>query len=295
MVTLINSFLETPPAPSATYWRIRPFGGQDSYVEIADLAMAATIGGADQCSGGSAITGGFTDAANAFDGTASYATTFGTLTGLDALWIGYAFASAVTVESVRLQANTVPARAPQAFFLDYSLNSGSTWVPYRFAITAATYSSGETKTFTLLPLPTTKAAALIWSMNVSATPSGFAGVVALNFRASSGGANLSEGAVPWCSRAGVDFGTYGPAKYAFDANAATFWYAGAATGRLIACHTSAPNPSYMAVQARPSFTTDTPSAWTTEYTLDGITWTQSGAGQSGQVAWAGGEIREYAI
>lgn len=273
----------------ATYWRIRPFGSDDAFQQIAELEFAAAPGGSNLCSGGTPITGDWSSASLAFDGNTGTWAARASAATLSATtnWIGYVLPAASDVTEVRIRASTTPNQGVRAFFLEYSLDAGATWVPHKFGTTDAAYTSGQLKTFTPVALPTTRATALCWSVNVTANNSGWLSILEFSARTSSGGTNLSQGKAAWAGRSSSG---NGPSR-GVDNNTGTFWQSGVGvqTGRLIVSHETAPNPTYFMVNGKAG--NDAPKDFTFEYTFDGLTWTSVG-GTTGQTGW-GGTAREF--
>jgi hypothetical protein len=111
------------------YWRlnITENNGEPAFLAISEVEMRATVGGADQCSGGTATasTSGGGAAANAFDNSAStrWSTDNLVLTG----WLRYQFAAPVDIVEYTIQAHPIaPDRSPKNWTLEYSDN-GSSW------------------------------------------------------------------------------------------------------------------------------------------------------------------------
>jgi len=296
-VNLVNPFWgNVVSAGPHQYWRLRGAStAQDLYMEIAVLAMAATPGGADQCTGGTAITGGvggevwdFAD--RAFGVPGNYAQGYNA-TGLNEAWIGYEFTAPVFVREIRITAN-VAVRGVRAGFIDAS-DDGVTWTVIGMIFDGSNYASaGDTKTFSILPIATSRATARVWGVDVYANGGGWSSIAELEFMTSAGGADLCVGGVPWASRA-----TVGDVPFrGFDDDNGTFWQAGIGVveGRLQYTFATAPNPTHMALRARSAALSDTPTAWRVQYTLDGITWTTV-RDVSGETGWSASERRVYAL
>jgi len=81
----------------------RPANGSN-IVGLATLEMRATIGGADQCTGGAAYGPGWTSPANAFDGNAATNATSAAATWLTQQRLGYLFAAPVSIGQLMLKA-----------------------------------------------------------------------------------------------------------------------------------------------------------------------------------------------
>lgn len=134
-----------------TYWRINVTAndGSATAVEIAEVQMHTSIGGADACTGGtaSASTSGGGAASNAFDDNA--ATKWGTTSSNVTGWIAYQFASAVDIVEYSIQAFTSNlTRAPKAWSFEYS-DDGSSWTPVETREAQTGWTTGQTRTFTV--------------------------------------------------------------------------------------------------------------------------------------------------
>lgn len=135
-----------------TYWRINASAndGDTSFLAIAEVQMHVTIGGADQCTGGTASASsadGTTPASNAFDdsSTTRWSTPSGTLTG----WLAYNFTAGVDVVEYSIQAHpSVPARSPSTWSFEYS-DDGSSWTPVETREGQTGWTNGQTRTFTV--------------------------------------------------------------------------------------------------------------------------------------------------
>lgn len=293
-VNLVNPFWEAPAVSAGPheYWRLRPAGAEDEYMEITLIEMAATPGGANQCTGGTAVTSDWTNPSQAFAGALDWAERFNTI-GIDTTWIGYQFTAPVSVREIRLTASpTRPDRCPRVAFVDSS-DDGVTWTPRGWIFDAAVYPAGSaTKTFEVLPLATSQATARFWGVDVYGNGGGWTTIAELEFMTSAGGASLCVGGVAWGSR----FRIGNPTDYGFDGTNTTAWQAGTGIveGRLQYAFPSAPNPTHMALQARSAFLTDTPTDWRIQYTLDGITWTTV-RDVSGETGWTASERRVFAF
>jgi hypothetical protein len=141
-----------PSGPTSTQWRLlNGVPSVESRCGYCEIELAATVGGANQCSGGTASadsvrTPGTEDAAYAFDGIKnSLANNWrSNLIGANS-WIAYTFASAVSVAHVRMWAS-YGGRAPVSFELQYW--NGSAWVTV-LNPTGLTWVDLENKNFTV--------------------------------------------------------------------------------------------------------------------------------------------------
>lgn len=301
MTWLTNPYRFGVPGPplvgARLHWRIWVVASGNHYMEIAALKMAAYPGGPDLCVGGSAIAGTFTGANNAFDGNSSTFAYRNSFSGNDVGWIGYSFPTPVSIGAIDLQAAASnPIRCPKAFFVQAS-NDGVTWSAVDLCMTTSSFTASETKSFTVAStfLPTDRANARVWGINVSAgNGDNDSRLAELEFRASSGGATLCSGGLGFQSK-GQDALS---APNAFDGNAATAFSNGAISPpsyRLWYVFPTAPDPTHMALRAaNASASTRTPQAWTVEWTANGHDWNVV-ASIASQTGWTTSQWREFAL
>lgn len=131
------------------YWRLKitANAGDGSFTAVGEIELRATVGGADQCSGGTPFASGSYNEStwakgNAFDNSAATAWLEEALVG----WIGYKFASAVSVLEYTVQAPpTNSTRSPATFELQWS-DDGNSWAAAD-SRSGQTWTNGEIKTF----------------------------------------------------------------------------------------------------------------------------------------------------
>ncbi len=125
--------------PTTTHWRMVTLtNGGSAATSLVELEMRSSLGGTDQCSGGTASTnddyGGAFPATNAFDNSL---TTLWAGNGAAGLWLRYVFASALRVVEIAItERDTEVTQAPRSGVVEYSTDSGATWG------TAFTWSTG---------------------------------------------------------------------------------------------------------------------------------------------------------
>lgn len=133
-----------------SYWRlnISANNGDTAYIQFAELQFRATVGGADQCSGGTAIGSSAystTPFSQAFDDNTT--TTWATDTNVLSGWIGYAFAAPVEVlEYVVIAQSATLARSPKEWTLDYS-DDGVTWTVLNALDGQTGWTASQIRTF----------------------------------------------------------------------------------------------------------------------------------------------------
>lgn len=187
---------------SGTKWRIvydlsmAQYLSGDNNAAADEIEMRATAGGADQCTGGTAISSsdfsGSFAAANAFanDGSSSGWVSSG---GVPGAWIGYDFGSAKSVKEINLlPRNGIPGESPTNGVVQYW--DGSAWQLAWPLFDNTNWSAGVAKNITQ---PNTGERWRIYV--VSATGSGVLGFNKVEMRSAIGGADQCTGGTPAAS------------------------------------------------------------------------------------------------
>lgn len=134
--------------PPSTQWRTKltgyPQAGSTTDLGLVEMEMMESIGGADQCTGGTPVTSdlGY-DPAKLFDNDDFSGTVYIDQPNNNSGYFGYTFAAAKTIVRVTMTV-ALGARGPTTFDVQYY--NGVTWVTY-WSVTAGTWSNGEKKTF----------------------------------------------------------------------------------------------------------------------------------------------------
>ena len=139
------------------FWRVHITSSAASgydFSGIAEVEMRATVGGADQCSGGTAISDSQFDTStyaqtNAFDNNS--ATRWTSTDTAFPHWIRYQFASAVSVAQLSLQAPHITGEAPNSprdFTLQWS-DDGSAWTTVLTVTGQPAWAASEIRLFTV--------------------------------------------------------------------------------------------------------------------------------------------------
>ena len=143
------------------YWRIvftgsRNYMGASGYVSLAEVEMRATVGGADQCSGGSSSADSFYasgyEASKAFDN--NNASVWASNGGAFPHWIKYTFAAPVSVAEFAIRAADAsydPGRyeIPDSFYLQWS-DDNSAWTTAKTLTgQSSSWSNGQLKAFSV--------------------------------------------------------------------------------------------------------------------------------------------------
>jgi hypothetical protein len=132
-------------------------------LEIAEIEMRATPGGADQCTGGTASASGAPSlVANAFDNNNS---TGWFISDTAATWIQYTFPAPVEVRQLALTSAAIVEQAPNSFTLQYY--DGSAYQTAASFAGVTWTSTGQLQTFDVPAIP----AAVIVSEIIAMSPS----------------------------------------------------------------------------------------------------------------------------
>jgi hypothetical protein len=140
----------------ARYWRVYVDDSNTTdsfFCDIAEIELRATLGGADQASGGTASASDGT-AADAFDDDSATFLRLGTGPG----WVAYDFGALTVVRQVAIQAgdNAFRAeRAPKDFKIQYS-HDGSTWHTAAEITGETAWGISEVRTFEVAVQPTNR-------------------------------------------------------------------------------------------------------------------------------------------
>jgi len=136
------------------YWRVKVtgqnLGGTAGYIRAAEIQMRTTSGGADQCTGGTAMADSFyapegLTAANAFDD--SIFTDWASNGTGNNSWIGYDLGAgnAKDIVEVAWTVGNDASQVPTDVTIDYS-DDGSTWTPKWSETGLVFHASGTTTT-----------------------------------------------------------------------------------------------------------------------------------------------------
>jgi len=213
-VNLLNPFWFGTPAIHL-YWRLYVLSTEDGdAIRIQEIEMAATAGGANQCTGGTASASseffdGTKAAANAFDGTGAAWASDETAApnkggGGWNQWVQYEFPAPVGVAEIRITADGfVVNSAPYAFTLLGS-NDGVNWTAYLRVFGEPLWTTNEQRTYAVPSTPINLSAApRIWFIEVVANDGGTGGwgVAEIELADSAAGASIATGgkaiSQPW--------------------------------------------------------------------------------------------------
>jgi len=286
MPFIMSKPLVAAAAPTAERWAVfligKPVSTSD-WIEIAEIEMALSSGGADECSGGSVTnSAGWTNPANAFDNNTSNYANYVLSRGTKP-YMGYVFGSAKAITHVRLRASTTPANMVTAFVVGYSTDGGSTWA-YSDVITSfSAWSSGEEREFTLsFGASYSQSTALIWGVSTDGKE-----IEELEFRATSGGADLATGGGFLVDEA-VNGSVAG--LHVFSGTGDLWWPAGS-SAYVQYVWATAQNPTYVAIRGSSTFGTP-PAAIDVWWSPDGQT-RNIVFSQTGITGYTNGVFKEF--
>jgi len=142
-----DSFSRSPTVAEATaaypYWRVHIRSWNNSTTRrIAEIQMRATVGGANQCTGGTASSSSGT-AAYAFDNNADTICEFSS----SDQWIQYAFPSPVSVAELAMQASSSSSDYGPSYFNLEASNDGVTFETIAVFRAVGSWISGAWRTF----------------------------------------------------------------------------------------------------------------------------------------------------
>ena len=304
----------SPPPPSAAhrYWRVQIDANYNStYLSIAEIEMAETIGGGDLTTSAQAISGGDRGAtfatAQAFDNNATTAWSILRSAGSAALWIGQDFGvgNAVEIKQVKLTArpdfttgHSNALHMPAKWRLQYSDN-GMTWTTHWTFAREAPWALGETRTYTASETAAPTGAFRYWRLHAGDNhATSFFTLAEIQMAASAGGANA-------CTTGQTIYGDQRssfPATMAFDGivSGSNCWSIdrGASNPTAVAwCGQdfgSAFDLRELRLTARADgFASHAPISFAVECSTDGSSW-QVAWVETDLAAWSAAEQRSYA-
>lgn len=288
------------------YWRIRSSKIQGNHASdnfgLTEIEMRALSGGADQCSGGTAISSsdfsGSFAASNAFDNNT--ATIWSSVTGGGAHWIGYDFGSgnAVNVNEVFVTSRTDYLNSNVLTAFVESSDNGSTWTTQWQLTEMANWAAGETRTFTRPAFSDVRTKWRLLFQN-NFVPNSTISFNELECRATVGGANLATSSN--CATDSNFDGSHTVAQIT-DGNTATFWTSATTALPHWVTFTASSDMSLLeyVITARSDGTAYQlqPSLIMLQHSLDGKTWhdlklsgyptSSAGVVQTFQYAYPGG-------
>lgn len=275
------------------YWRINitANAGDASFLAIAEIEMRATVGGADQCSGGTAsasASDGASPPGNAVDNnnTTRWSTPSGTTTG----WWKYDFGSAVEVVEYVIRAHpSTGGRSPKNWTLEYS-DDDSTWTVADTRAALAYWGNGQARGFRCGQEFVGDAFAA-WMVSVSSNDgdTNYLQIAEIELRTTAGGTDITGSGTASAASEVAGF----EAGKAIDNNADTRWstQSGTKSAWLRYQHPSDVSIAQYTIQAG---TTGgrAPREWVLEGAAgDGIFFVRDA--RSGVTGWTAGETRTF--
>lgn len=196
----------------------------DGFIQVPEIELAATVGGADLTVAGSGaatvsatLQAGSAAGTIANDGTATFAQWSGATTRRQ--WeYDFGVGNAYDIAEVRILASTGNVnRSPGVFFVRGRNSASDPWTELWFVHVQTTYVAGVWKSF---PKPTASAFRYIINRFSNCLSNVFS-IAEMKAFSSVGGANILSGGTPISSS--------GTASNAFDGNTTTFWFSSTST------------------------------------------------------------------
>jgi hypothetical protein len=188
------------PIGTTTHWDVVFLGAERDNMCVAEIAFAATIGGANLISGGTLLSTAMNNTPNIINGNINDFSSVATIHGGTSR-IGYAFASPVTIGEVRLTArnDTFFRSTPRAIVVRQSFDSGATWIPVTVGLCSAYTAAADVRSFPVVPmaLGNVRANARLWRVRVPTVQSGnIISCGELEFALTASGATQTSGGSP---------------------------------------------------------------------------------------------------
>lgn len=264
------------------YWRLYINSTSSTYVSASEIELRTAPGGADVTGSGTASDSTHYNTSStgtqAFDNNT--ATIWASLAGMPQ-WVQYDFGAGneKDIQQFTFRTTTYPAEGPQNFALQYS-DDGSTWFNLYTVDSQPTWSSGETRVFTV---PSEKPR--YWRIKITANASGGYYTVTqaaeIELREAAGGADKTGVTGTYLESGHYTSGSTG--DKAFDNDAATYWtsdiFPGDGSGVYIGWDFGAGNGYDIvefAIKNRDVAPTAAPRDFTVESSFDGAAWTTKG-------------------
>lgn len=323
MSYLTNPFRFGGGGPGGThrYWEVLALGTHNGHVTLAEIELAATVGGPDLTTGATASGVAYGtapapgNAANVIDNnnnTVSNNNSGGGMGSCDAGW-RIDFGAPETIGAVRLRVGGStgnPANGPSSFYLRAS-DDAATWTTYLVVLGFTWTTPGQIEEWSLGPaLPTSgRNNALAWRVFVEVNDGGSEIVFSeLVFNDTVGGTRLNAlagGAVTDSGPTGAAFQSRGRGILWSSVNPEKACDGLTSSGNHAALRTSTnqwfgfawPSPTNIGevgIAPEFNFVTRAPRDFRVEYTTDFSTWTAVGT-FTGQTGWANNTYKWFAV
>lgn len=206
------------PVPVAsTQWRIYVTATQgNGWISLSEVEMRGSVGGADQCSGGTPSASVGSTPTNVFDNNTGTFWQSGSNTF--PIWIRYTFASPVYVHEVSMRIASGLNDGPHTFSIQYY--DGASWITVRSFTNFRWVNTAQQITFPLYQNYSASQAAW-WRLKTTAKQNSgsFDAWAELQFRKVSGGADVTQASYGYAST--TELGS--SANNAFDGSTANRW------------------------------------------------------------------------
>ncbi|MBF0460589.1 MAG: DUF2460 domain-containing protein [Magnetococcales bacterium] len=281
------------------YWRVNftaSTSGSTIQVRFYEIEFRGTIGGVDQCNGGTASASHNTSTANlAFNNSAGDQWNNGGPSVPS--WIQYDFGAGVTVDVAEIMFQPYNAsQCPTAFDIQYSDDGTSFTTKASWSLITSGWQSGTQRTFAVPPEGYTPPAGShrFWRLNITQSNSGTSMNISLyevEMRGSVGGVDQCVYGVP------STLHSSSLAYMLFDDDYTTnYWGNGspAQTSWIVYDFGAGHAVKVAQFGIWPYGTTNTPKAFTLDYSDDGSTWTTKDSWSGLTTGWTSGVGRLFA-
>lgn len=323
MSYLTNPFRFGGGGPGGThrYWEVLALGTHNGHVTLAEIELAATVGGPDLTTGTSVSGVAYgtapapTNVGNVIDNNISTVSTNNVSNGMGSCDAGWRidFSVPTTIGALRLRVGNSagnPANGPSSFYVRGS-DDATVWITYLVVLGFAWTTTSQIEEWALGPaLPTTgRANAIAWRVFVEVNDGGSQIVFSeLVFRDAVGGTRLNAlagGGVADSTPAGAAFQSRGRGALWSSVNPEKACDNLTSSGNHAALRTATdqwlgfawPTPTDIGeVGIAPEFNyvTRAPRDFRVEYTTDFSTWTAVGT-FTGQTGWANNTYKWFAV
>ena len=263
------------------YWRILLLTNFNSFLQLREVELRESVGGADQTGSGTAdsnseFSSSF-DAAKAFDDNAgTYYSSSSRSTDTVPAWVSYDFGVGVTKDIVEIQLTAHSStNAPPGEIMIQSSDDNTNWIDEAYYKDIDWTSSGENKTFSVdnTTLDTTvHGSHRYWRINAT-TLSDELGYAEIEWRTSVDSGDLTG--------SGTESASTEDASHlvddAFDGSASTYWASTGSSSEWVSYDFgSAVRPEYLYLLSPPAAgATDGAQDFTIQYSDNGSSWTNA--------------------
>jgi hypothetical protein len=287
------------PAGQHRYWRVQMVGNRDGQIGLGEIEMSATPGGANVLGSATvsvssgAILAALTDNVK-FNNVNFWAASY---SGGNPSWVkaDFGVGNSQEIREVRFwPRNDFLTQAPYVCTILGS-DDDATWYLYHVVASESWPASTiKAESFSGVALPTDRANARIWAVDVTANngSAGNTSAAELIFASTAGGSTLCTGGVAWSNQGGLS-ASFTVDKL-FDGNTGTEWNTPFTAALVGYCFATPPSVAEMRMRSRNGFLTDTPKDFASLWTADGVTWNTTNT-YTNNTGWSNNEERAFAV